>query len=106
MADLTYLHWLRDVFEEAQVPVDERTEAYLDRTCRTIAGLPASAPGLDVYQALRERFLQIGPPGYQLLAAYLRDAVYSRRDSPIRPGEGVGFFHNQGYPRARGGSAL
>ena len=88
-----YLDWLDDVFEEAQVPHDEASAAWLDASLRRIAG----AEGADeetVYRKLRTRWLNHGPPGRQLLAGLLRDEVFARRDSPLRPREGQGYYTN------------
>jgi len=48
-----------------------------------------------VYRTLRTRWLNQGLPGRQLLASFLRDEVFSRRDSPMRPKEGAGYFTNE-----------
>lgn len=93
-----YLDWLSEIFEEAQVPFNDSTAEQLDRALHAIAGVEYPQRSEDqVFNVLRDRFLKVGPPGRQLLAAYLRDAVYSRRDSPLRPTEGVGHFSNERY---------
>lgn len=92
-----YLDWLVDVFEEAQVDYTPDTAAWLDRSLRNIAGLP-DADEEAVYRKLRERWLNHGQPGRQLLIALLRDDVYSRRDSPMRPKEGEGYYTNEWRP--------
>lgn len=89
-----YLDWLADIFDEAQVTHDPSTAAYLDLALRKIAGTPEGASEEAVYRRLRERWLNHGQPGRQLLAGFLRDEVYSRRDSPMRPTEGTGYFTN------------
>ena len=91
-----YLDWLADVFEEAQIPLTPQTAEHLDRACHDIAGVsyPQTSEG-EVLAVLRERFLALGPPGYQLLAAYLRDRVYGDRRSPFRPQQGVGYYTNE-----------
>lgn len=90
-----YLDWLADVFEEAQVPYDASTADYLDHVMHQIAGVAYPQKRDDeVMSALKERFLRVGPPGRQLLAAYIRDAVFARRDSPFRPKEGDAHFDN------------
>ena len=91
----SYLDWLADIFEEAQVTHDANTSAYLDGALRKIAATPADASEEVVYRRLRERWLNHGQPGRQLLAGFLRDEVYSRRDSPMRPTEGTGYFTNE-----------
>ena len=89
-----YLDWLADVFEEAQVPFTPANAAWLDGAVRRIAGVEAGAPEEAVYRRVRERWLNHGQPGRQLLAAFLRDEAYARRDSPLRPVEGGAFFTN------------
>ncbi len=91
----SYLDWLSDIFEEAQVEHDASTAAYLDTALRKIAATPPGASEEVVYRRLRERWLNHGQPGRQLLASFLRDEVYSRRDSPMRPQEGTGYFTNE-----------
>lgn len=89
-----YLDWLTDVFDEAQVPYTPETAAWLDASLRKISG----TEGQDeeaVYRKLRARWLNHGLPGRQLLAGFLRDDVFARRDSPIRPTEGGGYFTNE-----------
>ncbi len=94
-----YLYWLADLFEEAQVPLDPEHLDYLDQALHRIAGLPwPQEDRTRVVQVLRERFLQLGPPGRQLLAGLIRDEAYARRDSPLRPHEGTSWWANQGYP--------
>jgi len=88
-----YLDWLKEVFEEAQVEYTPETAPYLDAALRKIGG----AENLDeeaVYRKLRQRWLNHGLPGRQLLAGFIRDEVYSRRDSPLRPTEGGGYYTN------------
>lgn len=94
-----YLDWLVDLFEEAQVPYNENTAEYLDLCLRRIAG----SEGADeeaVFRKLRDTWLRNGPSGRQLLASHLRSEVFSRRDSPLRPTEGVGYYVNPGEERA------
>ncbi len=93
-----YLEWLSDIFDEAQVPVSPEHEDFLDQALHRIAGVdyPEGEPG-TVYRSLQQTFLKAGPSGRQLLAAYLRDEAFARRDSPMRPREGVGFFTNAEY---------
>jgi hypothetical protein len=91
-----YLDWFAEIFVEAQVPLNEETAPWLDQALRRIAGAEEAEPE-EVLAILRERYLKIGPPGRQLLAAYLRDEVFSRRDSPHRPRQGVGYFENKDY---------
>ena len=88
-----YLEWLLDLFEEAQVPYNADTAAYLDAALRRIA----DAEGDDeeaVFRKLRARWLNHGRAGRQLLASFLRSEVFSRRDSPMRPTEGGGYYTN------------
>lgn len=93
-----YLDWLTELFEEAQVPFTPETAELLDRSLHRIAGVEYPQRSEDqVFNILRERFLRVGPPGRQLLAAYLRDAVYARRDSPLRPQEGEAHYTNAQY---------
>ena len=93
-----YLTWLADLFEEAQVPLTPQTEDYLDSALHRIAGVdPGPDSGEQVYRELQVKFLKIGQSGRQLLAAYLRDEAYARRDSPMRPSEGVGYYTNADY---------
>ena len=89
-----YLEWLADLFEEAQVPFNPDTAAFLDVSLRKIAGLAEGASEEEVYRRLRSRWLNQGQPGRQLLASFLRDEVFSRRDSPMRPAEGNAYFTN------------
>lgn len=86
-----YLDWLTDVFEEAQVPYTPETAPDLDRALRNLVN-GANASEEDVYRRLRARWLNHGMPGRQLLASFLRDEVFSRRDSPLRPKEGGGYY--------------
>lgn len=88
-----YLDWLVDVFEEAQVPVTTETAAWLDLSLRKLVK-GEGATEEEVYRRLRQRWLDHGVPGRQLLAGLLRDEVYSRRDSPMRPHEGGGYYTN------------
>lgn len=98
-ASPAYLDWLTEVFEEAQVPFDEASRRYLDLALRRIAKCENGTEE-QVYRALRERWLRHGPPGRQLLAGLVRDEVYSRRDSPLRPTEGHAYFTNDYVPTA------
>lgn len=89
----TYLDWLTDLFEEAQVPYSADNADFLDQCLRRIAG----AEGADeeaVFRKLERSWLRNGPSGRQLLAGLLRSQVFSRRDSPMRPHEGVGYYTN------------
>lgn len=86
-----YLDWLKDVFEEAQVPYTSETADYLDKSLRKIAGAE-TADEETVYRKLRSRWLNHGQPGRQLLAGFIRDEVFARRDSPFRPQEGGGYY--------------
>ena len=88
-----YLDWLEDLFEEAQVPLREDTREYLDQCLRRIAEAENDDPEL-VYRTLQRRWLRHGDSGRQLLASLLRSQVFSRRDSPMRPTEGVGYYVN------------
>lgn len=90
-----YLEWLADLFDEAQVPFTPETADFLDVSLRKIAGLEANATEEAVYHRLRQRWLNQGQPGRQLLASFIRDEVFSRRDSPMRPTEGQGYFTNE-----------
>lgn len=88
-----YLDWLMDVFEEAQVPYAPEHADYLDLCFRKLVkGETLSEE--EVYRRIRARWLNQGPPGRQLLASLLRDEVFSRRDSPMRPKEGGGYYTN------------
>lgn len=86
-----YLDWLKEVFEEAQVPFNAETADYLDRALRKIAGAE-NADEETVYRKLRQRWLNHGVPGRQLLGGLIRDEVFARRDSPLRPVEGGGYY--------------
>jgi hypothetical protein len=88
-----YLSWLEDLFDEAQVPFRPDTADYLDASLRRIADAE-DASEEDVLNTLRRRWLRHGEPGRQLLASLLRNAVFSRRDSPLRPTEGDGYYTN------------
>jgi hypothetical protein len=88
-----YLHWLEDLFEEAQVPFRPDTAEYLDASLRRIAN-STDATEEEVLNILRKRWLRHGEPGRQLLAGLLRSQVYSRRDSPLRPSGAVGYYTN------------
>lgn len=96
-----YLTWLTDLFEEAQVPLNPETEDYLDEALHRIARVPyPETEAGTVYRTLQTQFFKIGQPGRQLLAAYIRDEAFARRDSPMRPGEdgkGVGYYTNAEY---------
>ncbi|MSP54174.1 MAG: hypothetical protein EXR69_00980 [Myxococcales bacterium] len=94
-----YLDWLTDVFEEAQVPHDVVSRRYLDVALRRIAKCPTGTEE-QVYRILRDRWLRQGAPGHQLLAGLLRDEVYARRDSPLRPTEGHAYYTNDYQPTA------
>ena len=39
------------------------------------------------------------PSGRQLLTAFIRDEAFSRRDSPMRPHEGGGYYTNAYVPK-------
>jgi hypothetical protein len=88
-----YLDWLAEVFDEAQVPYTDETSAYLD-TCirRLVQG--ETATDEEILRRVRDRWLKHGQPGRQLLAAFIRDDVFARRDSPMRPKEGGGYYTN------------
>lgn len=90
-----YLDWLTDLFAEAQVPYTAENAAWLDVSLRRIAGCAPTASEDEVYRTLRTRWLNQGLPGRQLLASFLRDEVFSRRDSPMRPKEGAAYFTNE-----------
>jgi hypothetical protein len=93
-----YLTWLADLFEEAQVSLTPETEDYLDNALHRIAGVaPGPDSGEQVYRELQVKFLKIGQPGRQLLAAFIRDEAYARRDSPLRPKEGEAYYTNDEY---------
>lgn len=96
-----YLDWLTDLFEEAQVPCNDRTAPEIDAALRRIAGLDAKADEEAVYRRLRERWLNQGKPGWQLLAGFLRDEAYARRDSKMRPIEGEAYFTNDWEKKRR-----
>ena len=88
-----YLNWLDDLLEEAQVELTPETSDYVDSALRRIAGVPTGSDK-ELMAVLRDRWLRRGPQGRQLLAGLLRQEVYSRRDSPLRPVEGDGYFTN------------
>jgi hypothetical protein len=88
-----YLDWLTDLFEEAQVPYDATTSPWLDQALRRIAKAEKDDEE-TVYRKLEKRWLRNGKAGWQLLAGLLRHEVYARRDSPIRPQEGLGHYTN------------
>lgn len=90
-----YLDWLTELFEEAQVPYTPESAPWLDQALRRIAAVPAGASEETVFRALRSRWLNQGPPGRQLLASFLRDEVFVRPDSPMRPREGEGYYTNE-----------
>lgn len=89
----TYLDWLVDIFDEAEVPYNEDTADYLDRALRRIAEAE-DASDEEVYRKLRDTWLMHGRSGRQLLVSFLREQVYARRDSPLRPVEGNGHYVN------------
>ncbi len=96
-----YLDWLTDLFDEAQVPYTDDTADFLDAALRRIA----DAEGEDeetVFRVLTRRWLRHGPSGRQLLAALIRHEAFSRRDSPLRPKEGVGYFTNDQWRESEG----
>ena len=88
-----YLDWLTDLFEEAQVPYTPETAAWLDLSLRKLVRAE-QADEETVYRKLRERWLHHGVAGRQLLAGFLRDEVFARRDSPLRPKEGEAYYTN------------
>ncbi len=90
-----YLDWLTELFVEAQVPCAPEHAEFIDQCLRRIAGVAPGATEEQVYRELRTRWLNQGQPGRQLLGSFLRDEVYSRRDSPMRPKEGDGYFTNR-----------
>jgi hypothetical protein len=93
-----YLDWLADVLEEAQVPLTPENADYIDKSLRRIV----EAEGADeevVYRRIRDRWLRQGPSGRQLLAAFIRDEAYARRDSPMRPHEGQAYYTNEWKPK-------
>lgn len=94
-----YLDWLKDIFEEAQVSYTPETAPYLDAALRKMTGTEKSSEE-EVFNRIRQRWLRQGPPGRQLLGALIRDEVYSRRDSPLRPQEGAGYYTNAYQPTA------
>ena len=91
-----WLHWLDSLLEEAQVAHTPKTAPHLDAALRRLAGLDAAAPDDLVWRHLHATWLVHGPPGVQLLCGLLRGQVYARRDSPLRPQEGTGFFTGDG----------
>ncbi|MCK6506468.1 hypothetical protein L6R53_24365 [Myxococcota bacterium] len=88
-----YLDWMTDLFDEAQVPYTPQTADFLDKALRRIADAEEDDEE-TVWRILRDRWLRHGPSGKQLLAALLRHEAFSRRDSPLRPQEGVGYYTN------------
>ncbi len=90
-----YLDWLTELFDEAQVPYTPASAPWLDQSLRRIAAVPAGASEETVFRALRQRWLNQGQPGRQLLASFLRDEVFVRADSPLRPREGEGYYTNE-----------
>jgi hypothetical protein len=92
-----YLDWLADVFEEAQVPYTPETADYLDQSVRKLVGAEKEDEEV-VFRRVRDRWLKHGLPGRQLLAAFLRDDVFSRRESPFRPKEGEAYYTNAYVP--------
>ncbi len=88
-----YLDWLTELFEEAQVPYTPETAPWLDLSLRKLVRAEQADEEV-VYRKLRERWLQHGVPGRQLLAGLLRDEVFVRRDSPLRPKEGDAYYTN------------
>ena len=91
-----WLHWLDPVFEEAQVAHTPESAPHLDAALRRLAGLGPDAPDDEVWRCLHATWLVHGPPGVQLLCGLLRGQVYARRDSPLRPREGAGYFTGDG----------
>ena len=96
-----YLEWLTDLFAEAQVPYTPETADFLDLALRHIADAEEDDEE-TVVRRLRQKWLRHGPEGRQLLAALLRHEAYSRRDSPLRPHEGMGYFTNDQIDRGDG----
>jgi hypothetical protein len=92
-----YLDWLAEIFEDAQVPfhaqLPQEQADYLDVSLRKLVGAENEDEEV-VYRRIRERWLKHGLPGRQLLTAFIRDEVYSRRDSPFRPKEGEAYYTN------------
>ncbi|MFN7143520.1 MAG: hypothetical protein ACK4YP_07090 [Myxococcota bacterium] len=94
-----YLDWLADVFEEAQVTYSADTADYLDLVMRRLVNGENEDEEV-VFRRIRERWLKHGLAGRQLLAAFIRDDVYARRDSPFRPKEGDAYYTNDYTPKA------
>lgn len=95
-----YLDWLADIFDEAQVPYNTETAAYLDVAMRRLVDAEKE-PEEVVYRRIRDRWLKHGQPGRQLLAAFIRDEVFARRDSPLRPKEGGAYYTAAYRPTAQ-----
>lgn len=95
-----YLDWLTELFEEAQVPYTPETADYLDLALRKLVKAEKESEE-EVFRRLRQRWLNHGMPGRQLLAGLLRDEVFTRRDSPLRPKEGGGYYTNAYVPTAK-----
>jgi len=89
----SYLDWMTDLFDEAQVSYSPKTAHHLDAALRRIADAEEDDEE-TVWRKLRSRWLRHGPSGRQLLAGLLRQQIYSRRESPLRPTEGVGYYTN------------
>jgi hypothetical protein len=93
-----YMEWLRDFFEEAEVPFTEETAPAIDIALHRIAGLEFPQEDRNVLlTSLRGSFLRLGPNGRQLLAAHLRDELFARRDGALRPKQGGGYYTNEEY---------
>lgn len=88
-----YLDWLADVFEEAQVPYTAETAPYLDAVMRKLVNAENETEE-EVFRRIRAEWLHHGQPGRQLLGSFIRDDVFARRDSPMRPKEGGGYYTN------------
>ena len=95
---LGYLNWLDEIFEEAQVPHNDETAEAIDRALHRIAKV-AQGEGSDseVLAYLKTNFLRQGHSGRGLLAAHLRDELFSKRDGELRPSQGVGYYTNAEY---------
>ena len=94
-----YLEWLSDVFEEAQVPTGADAMPYLDQVVRRIVQADSTTTDEQILQALRKNWLRHGRSGTQLLAGLIRGEDFSRRGSPLRPTEGVGYYTHEDYVR-------
>lgn len=89
------LSWLAPFLQEHQVPADPEAVPWVLASLQRLAGCGPQASDEEVWRVLQARWLSHGPPGRLLLGSLLRGEVFSRRDSPLRPKEGSGYYKGE-----------